>query len=96
MTLIFKLSLDMVKMYHHTKNEVSRSMFSTVIACTDRQTDNMKTYPLKKSMNNFMQKYFQTVTRTKRKPRNFILRNFDCNHGLPMLFVYAYPYASCT
>ena len=41
MTLILKLDLDMVKMYLHTKNEVSMSRGSKVIviACTDRQTD---------------------------------------------------------
>ena len=38
MTLVLKLDLDMVKMYHHTKNEVSLSRHSKVIACTDRQT----------------------------------------------------------
>ena len=38
MTLILKLDLDMVKMYHHTKNEVSVSTGSKVIAQTDRQT----------------------------------------------------------
>ena len=38
MTLLLKLDLDMVKMYHHTKNEVSMSKHSKVIACTDRQT----------------------------------------------------------
>ena len=36
MTLIFVLDLDMVKMYHHTKNEVSVSTASKVIAWTDR------------------------------------------------------------
>ena len=39
MTLILKLDLDIVKMYHHTKNEVSMSIPSKVIARTDRQTD---------------------------------------------------------
>ena len=39
MTLVLKLDLDMVKMYHHTKNEVSMSRHSKVIARTDRQTD---------------------------------------------------------
>ena len=39
MTLILKLDLDIVKMYHHTKNEVSMSTGSKVIARTDRQTD---------------------------------------------------------
>ena len=38
MTLILKLDLDMVKMYHHTKNEVSMSSHSKVIAQTDRHT----------------------------------------------------------
>ena len=53
MTLILKLDLDMVKMYHHTKNEVSMSSHSKVIAQTDRQThahththtQSMKTLP---------------------------------------------------
>ena len=39
MTLVLKLNLDMVKMYYHTKNGVSMSRHSKVIACTDRQTD---------------------------------------------------------
>ena len=39
MTLILKLDLDMVKMYLHTKNEVSMLRGSKSIAWTDRQTD---------------------------------------------------------
>ena len=39
MTLIFKLDLDMVKMYHHAKNEISMSRYSKVKARTDTQTD---------------------------------------------------------
>ena len=39
MTLILKLDLDMVKMYHHTKNEVSMSRHSNVMAQIDTQTD---------------------------------------------------------
>ena len=39
MTLILKLDLDMVKMYLHTKNEVSMLSSSKVIAWTDRNTD---------------------------------------------------------
>ena len=43
MTLILKLNLDLfgvlVKMYHHTKNEVSMLRHSKVIARADRQTD---------------------------------------------------------
>ena len=39
MALILKLDLDMVKMYLHTKNEVSMSSSSKVIAWTDRHTD---------------------------------------------------------
>ena len=39
MTLILKRDLNMGKMYHHTKNEVSMSIGSKVIAWTDRQTD---------------------------------------------------------
>ena len=39
MTLAPELILDMVKMYHHSKNEVSVSNASKVIAQTDRQTD---------------------------------------------------------
>ena len=38
MTLILKLILDMVKMYQHTKTEVSMSRHSKVIAQIDRQT----------------------------------------------------------
>ena len=49
MNLVLKLDLDMVKMYHHAKNEVTTSRHSEVIARTDRntdtQTDNMKTLP---------------------------------------------------
>ena len=36
--MVLKLHLDIVKISHHTKNEVSRSRHSKVIACTDRQT----------------------------------------------------------
>ena len=39
MTLILKLDLDMVKMYHHTKDEVYMSTHSKDVARTDRQTD---------------------------------------------------------
>ena len=47
MTLVLKLDLDIiVKMYHHTKNEVSMPTGSKVIAQTDRHTDMMKTLPL--------------------------------------------------
>ena len=38
MNLILKLNLDIVKMYHHTINEVSMSTGSKVIAQTERQT----------------------------------------------------------
>ena len=39
MTLLLKLDLDIVMMYHHTKNEVSMSRHSKVIARMDRHTD---------------------------------------------------------
>ena len=39
MTLIFKLDLDMVKMYLYTEDEVPSYRSSKVIAWTDRQTD---------------------------------------------------------
>ena len=39
MILVLKPDLDTMKMYLHTKNEVSRSSGSKTIACTDRQTD---------------------------------------------------------
>ena len=39
MTLILRPDLDMVKMYLHTKNEVSMSKGPEVIAWTDRNTD---------------------------------------------------------
>ena len=45
MTFILQLDLDMVKMYHHTKSEVSMPRHSKVITCTDRHTDSMKTLP---------------------------------------------------
>ena len=49
MTLILKLDLDMIRMYHNTKNEVSMSSHSKVIARTGRHThahtDSMKTLP---------------------------------------------------
>ena len=38
MTLILKPDLDIVKMYHHTKNKVSISTGSKVIAQTDTHT----------------------------------------------------------
>ena len=43
MMLVLKLDLDIVKMYHHTKNEVSMSRYSKVINQIDKQTDSMKT-----------------------------------------------------
>ena len=39
MTLVLKIDLDMVKMSYHTKNEVSMSRHSKVIACPDTHTD---------------------------------------------------------
>ena len=53
MSSVLKLDLDIIKMYHHTKNEVSMSRHSKVIVQTDRQThtrthrhtDSMKTLP---------------------------------------------------
>ena len=39
MTLVLKLDLYMVKIYHNTKNEVSMSRHSKVIPQTDTQTD---------------------------------------------------------
>ena len=54
-TLVLKLDLDMVKMYHHTKNEISMLRHSKVIVQKDRHThthtemdrhtDSMKTLP---------------------------------------------------
>ena len=50
--MILEHDLDMVKMYYHTKNEVSTSTHSKGIARTDRQThththtDMTKTLPL--------------------------------------------------
>ena len=48
MTLICKVDLDIVKMYRHTKNEVSMSTGSKDIVRTDtdRHTDMTKTLPL--------------------------------------------------
>ena len=43
MTLVLKLHLVIVKMYLHTKNEVSMSRHSKVIAHTDRHTHSIKT-----------------------------------------------------
>ena len=37
MTLVLNLDLDMVNMSHPTKNEVSMSRHSKVVACTDTQ-----------------------------------------------------------
>ena len=43
MTFVLKLDLDIVKMSHHTKNKVSMSRHSKVIACTEthRQYENI-------------------------------------------------------
>ena len=38
MALVLELDLDMVKMSYHTKNELSMSRHSKVIACTDTHT----------------------------------------------------------
>ena len=43
LTLILKLDLDMVKMYHQTKDEVTMSSHSKVTTRMDRHTDTMKT-----------------------------------------------------
>ena len=54
MTLVLNLDLDMVKMYHHTQNEVYMSRHSKVIACTDththRQYENI-TFPHMRAVN---------------------------------------------
>ena len=39
MTLVLKFDQDIVKMYNHTKNQVSMSRHSKVIAQIDRHTD---------------------------------------------------------
>ena len=39
MILIVKLDVDIVKVAHHTKNEVSMSTHSKVVAQTDRHSD---------------------------------------------------------
>ena len=44
MTLILKLDLDIVKMYHHTKNEVSMSTGSKVIAWTEQTQTHRQTH----------------------------------------------------
>ena len=44
MSLILKCDLDMVKVSHQTKNEDSMSRYSKLIACTDRQYENI-TFP---------------------------------------------------
>ena len=44
-TLIFKLDLDMVKIYHHTKNKVSMVKNLEDIARPDRHTDSTKSLP---------------------------------------------------
>ena len=46
MTLILKLYLDMVKMQHHTKNEVNCFKSYSPNRQTNRQTDRMETLPL--------------------------------------------------
>ena len=58
MTLVHELDLDIVKMYQHAKNEVSRSRHSKVRVRTDthkhthRQTDTSEnsTFPLSRSV----------------------------------------------
>ena len=44
MTLILKLDLDGVKMYHHTKNEVSMSRHLEVNRHIDRHTHTHRKY----------------------------------------------------
>ena len=43
MTLMFKLDLDIVKMYKYSKNEIPSCSGSKVIAQTDRHTDRRTT-----------------------------------------------------
>ena len=56
--MVLKLDLDMVKMYHHTKNEVSMSRHSKVLAQTDkhrtgRQTGRQTDSPRVRAVINF-------------------------------------------
>ena len=44
MTLVLKLDLDMVKILYHTKNEVSMSKHSKVLAQADRHEDRHRQY----------------------------------------------------
>ena len=52
MTLVLRLGLDVIKMYHHTKNEVSLSRYSEAIAQTDTQTDTQADSMKKRSVRN--------------------------------------------
>ena len=61
MILVLKFDLDMVKMYHHTKNEVSMSRHSKVIAQTDKHTDSMKTLPSRIFYQLTFKKFYQKL-----------------------------------
>ena len=52
MTLILKLDLDMAKMSHHTKNEVSMSRHSKVTAQTHTHTHTHTHRQTQNNMNN--------------------------------------------
>ena len=90
MTLILKFDLDIVKMYHHTKNEVSMSTHSKVIARTDTPTDThtqthtdmTKTLPLPhtrevKRKRNDMAAWRQCSCSVKRRCAKFVHRWID-------------------
>ena len=44
MTLVLDFDLDMVKISYHTKNEISMSRHSKIIACTDTHTETHRQY----------------------------------------------------
>ena len=90
MTLILKLDLNMVKMYHHTKSQVSMSRHSKVIAQTDRQIDRQtvwKHYLPAYAGGKDVKKIFRYLVRTK-----YELSGIECWCPLPKKLVFSFRY----
>ena len=73
MSLALERNLDMVKMYHHTKNEVSVSTGSNSIAQTDRQTDRQTYIHTQRLTDRQTHKHYENITSTAYVAGNKVL-----------------------
>ena len=83
MTLILTLDLDIVKMYHHTRNEVFMSRHSKVIIQTDTQTDRCTDTQTHRQYQNITFPHTRVVKTMLRKGHNaeiFIICMDFANH----------------